>query len=213
MAQAPPSGIGGPPALPPVDASSLTDSGIHVDDSWVKAPPPALKPYGWTSNGAYGRVQTKLCYADGREIKQEERKKYLQDKLQAYQSNPSSMTPQEAIADRSELGSIYQAQNPGEASLSSGPTQAETDYTNEQAAAQQESMEHLEDLEDDPFWFVPEAAGKVFHLTPHQVAVLHKQSEAFGEGMSKLGDAKEAYERAGEPGGLSQTPGAPFIQP
>jgi hypothetical protein len=94
-------------------------------------------------NGVYGRVHTKMCYADRREER-------LDDLQQDWAKYKDTMTAEQANAFQEQMSSIQQSIDPNQQYFTSGPTAAQKAYFKEQ----QENWEDLKATEDEPFGFV-----------------------------------------------------------
>ena len=165
-----PDGIA-PAPLPPITAADLT-----------QGPTLVVHKHGMVvDNAVYGRVRTKMCYADRREER-------LDDLRQDWNQNKDLMTAEEANSAQSEMSSIQNSINPGEQSLSSGPTAAQQAFFQQQ----KENWEDIEATEDTPFGFVGPALQRagMKREKAHAVSVLLNAGAALakpGELKAKIG--------------------------
>ncbi len=118
------------------------------------------KPGLVVDNAVYGRVRTKVCYADRREEKLDQMRKY-------YAQNKDYMSAQEATYTQQQMASLQNSIDPTEQSLTSGPTAAQQAYDQQQA----ENWKDVEEMEDDPIYGAMRGMG-ASKQHAHAVSVL-----------------------------------------
>ena len=150
-----PTGIGN---LPPPTFESLTKpEPLHFFE---------YKPGMVVDNATYGRVRTKMCYADRREEKLDQMRQY-------YAQNKDYMSGQGANYMQGEMDKLQNSIDPSEQSISSGPTAAQQEYNQQQA----ENLADIDEMEKDPIYGAARGAGlskKHAHAVSIMVDVLDK---------------------------------------
>jgi len=129
-------------------------------------------------NAVYGRVRTKMCYADRREER-------LDDLQQDWAKNKDNMTAEQANNVQGEMQSIQNSIDPNQQYFTSGPTEAQKAYFEEQ----KENWEDIEETENSPFGFVSQYL--------QMAGVSRKKARAVSVLLNAAGDiASETHEQS-----------------
>jgi hypothetical protein len=137
------------------------------------------KPGLVVDNATYGRVRTKVCYADRREEKLDQMRQY-------YAKNKDFMNHQEATHMQNEMGKLQNSIDPNQQSWTSGPTAAQQTYYKEQA----ENWADIKKMQDDPIYGALRGMG-VSKKTAGNVSVLIKAVDGARGFKTKPEDLKE----------------------
>lgn len=157
-------------------------SNTSISDAWKGefVPIRVLDP-NWKPSGTYGRLQTKMCYADGRELRAEELWKIL--------SENQNLSPEQSLAIRKEISEIDKSMGLTGPSMSAGLNDSELAYLKDQ----KEKAEDLERWRTSPLFFVEPLLRKM-GLTRDQAHAVSVQLDAFG-GLK--GDIRDLRDKTG----------------
>jgi len=154
-------------------------SNTSISDAWKGefVPIRVLDP-NWKPSGTYGRLQTKMCYADGRELRAEELWKIL--------SENQNLSPEQSLAIRKEISDIDKSMGLTGPSMSAGLNESEIAYLNEQS----EKAEDLERWRTSPIFFVEPLLRKM-GMTRDQAHAVSVQLEGGLKHRKRVQDLQE----------------------